>query len=1128
MTEPRLATQPSLGLPFRGKTAELRFVGRDAQFRELVAALTPGSAALKLVTGDAGIGKTRLVSEVVAEAQKRGHRVVKGVSWEVEGAPPFWPWTHIVRSILRTTHGTDLSALLLDDPAATRLDLFNAVAELFRAAQQQSPLIVVLEDLHRADQPSLALLRFLIRQRQSQRILFIGTYREREVRNTAAGEQLNELSLPGVRIDLDELALDELRSLIPEDGPEPYELHAIAGGNPLFAEQVLRLWVTKGELRADQGFVGVTIDSSLRSVTRSRLEHLSAASRRALSAIAVHGRPISMKDLALLLEVSKTEVSALLAPSMAAGVILASSRELDHEEVAFAHVLLANAAVELTTPDELRALHRRCAKILAGRQGRGAERAHHLLQSGDGHADEALTACKVAGDEAMSALAFEDAVSHYQQALRVIDFFGAGDANRRLLAVIDLGTAQWVAGDYSRADTSFTSAWQDASEVGNATSLALAALGPGFRFEFSGTHADERATRCTSALDALPSSASTLRARLLCTLAAAQLVSADPTVSQRTAQLAMAMAESLGDDLVIGYALVAKIVTDLDPDTLTARLFSARRVLAIARTYGDRELAANGYFLLLAALLEAGDIRAIDAELEPLHNAIEAFMEFRDSRHAGWFRCSRALLDGKAELAEQLANASYELATGHHDPDALSVWIAQISIARWMQGRVSEVEDYYRRAHSDEPRRPVWTAVLAWLWATQGRHDEAATALKIIGPVSEIPRDRHWFLTMSTLSEVAAIIGDKESAHALRDALISYASRLVPIGLGIAAWGTAARPLGLLARLLGRHDEALSHFRHSVQVCTQAGAIPWLVESQLDLAETLFASGLGETFPEAVALAKRACATAGERGLDVFVVRAKLMLASVGADTSVTDDGAHGPTQERRAAITVMGRFEVTAADGSLAHWTSRKARALLQLLIASRGEAVPRERIMDTLWPDEEPSALANRMSVAISTVRRALDPARAHPAQHFLRAERNVLQLNRENLDVDIEAFLQSAMMALTQSETPRDAQLSHAIESYSGDVFADEPYEEWARQLRDKARNTLAALCRRRAETATLRDNPLLAAELHRRVLSVDRYDEIAHRGLITALKSLGVDGQAKIAQENYHAAMSELAS
>lgn len=701
MTEPPLATQPSLGHTFRGTSAELRFVGRTRQRAQLVSALPPSSEPLRIVSGEAGIGKSRLVAEVVAEAAKRGTTSVWGLCRDPgDATPPFWPWVQVVRTLLRAPHGADLGELLLQNPRANRPDLFHAVADLLDEKQEATPLVIALEDLHEADLSSLALLRFLVQERQIPNTLILGTFRSGEARDPAVAKELELLSPPRVRVDLGGLSLSELRSLVPADGPDVRELYDITGGNPLFAEQVLRLWVARGDLRARDGFIGVAAASSLRAVTRSRLQRLSNSTRTTLAALAVYGRPATLAELSSVLEEPAAQVTECLASALAAGVIVASP-PVSPREFRFTHALLAKAAVALATPAYVLELHLRCAESLAGQVGAAAERAHHLLQAGVDHADEALEACEAAGAEASAALAFEDAVVHYRAALRLIDLYGAGDSTRRLRASKSLGAA----------------------------------------------HA-----------------------------------TAQPP----------------------------------------------------------------------------------EAELD-----------------------------------------------------------------------------------TPESRPTVWG----------------------------------------------------------------------------------------------------------------------------------------------------------------------------GADS---ENGRLGP------AIVVMGRFEVTATDGSLPRWTSRKARALLQLLVAARGAPVSRERLMDILWPGEDPAVLGNRMSVAISTIRRALDPGRVYSARHFLHAERNILRLNRDCLTIDVEEFLRSASDAMGGPGAPDDDALTRAFDLYTGDVFADEPYEDWAQQLRYEAQAIYTALCRMRVGTDAAKADPLLAAELHRRVLDVDPYDEVAHRGLIDALTSLGVLDQLRLAKKNYQTMMAELAS
>lgn len=685
-----------------------------------------------------------------------------------------------------------------------------------------------------------------------------------------------------------------------------------------------------------------------------------------------------------------------------------------------------------------------------------------------------------------------------------------------------------------QADATFWTAWTEAEHSGDGEAQVLLALGPAFPMESGTEAAREHGRRCRVALASLDEAPSATRARLLATLAATQLAEPDQETARRTAALALDMAESLGDDVSIGYALVAHVITDLDPDTLGRRLTAARRILAIARQHADYQLASIGYFLRLVSLLENGDIQAIDAEMAPRGRAVDLFAELTDERHVGRFRCARALLDGDAPLAERLADEALEASRIQDDQGADEAWTVQLTIVRWMQGRERELEDLFRRAHEQAPVRAAWIAGLARCSAAGGRPGEAADAIASLGPLGSIPRDRHWLYTMALLSEAAFLLRDRGVAEELRDLLMPYSRRLVPVGLGIAVWGTVARPLGLLARTLGRDREAVAHFRYSVQLCTAARALPWLAESQLDLAEAITEAMADDatSHAEAVERIQRARSLGTELGLPHVAERADRLVERMSADSLSTpraatrDESADTPD---RARIGVLGAFEVVSAEGTVANWTSRKARNLLGILVAARGAPVARETIMNTLWPGESPELLANRFSVALAAVRRALDPARANPLHHYVRTDGVVVQLRASRLTIDVERFLalaRAAIEAARSGAADAESRLAEALAECRGDAFADEPYAEWAEHLRQECRGVFSELSRLLARFASDRADHLLAANLHRQVLSIDPYDENAHLGLVAALERMGVHGQARASRRVYESRMSEL--
>jgi DNA-binding SARP family transcriptional activator len=663
-----------------------------------------------------------------------------------------------------------------------------------------------------------------------------------------------------------------------------------------------------------------------------------------------------------------------------------------------------------------------------------------------------------------------------------------------------------------------------------------AAEGIRFSIDFSSGRPLERIRECEDALQQLPGTATVDRSRVLASLAAAQ-ASLSILEARDSASAALAAAEASGDEVALGYALLARFVAEPAPSTLERRLEDSRTALRIAEAEGTRGLAATAYFLHLAALLEGGDIRGVDAMLSVTGATLSAFPDLAESRYAKWFRCARATLDGHAGVAERLADAALEAATAAGDPDAMIVWAAQIAIVRWMQGRVSEMEPILLQARQANPDEPVWAAAVAWIWARQGRAKAAEGLVDSLPEVEAFPRDRNWLAAVAILSEVAAGLGSDALVEQLTRALSPFADRIVPIGFGVTCWGTVARPLALLARRAGRMSDAVAHYRTAIEVAARLGAQAWLAQAQSELAALLVeapAAPEGRDSREAERLAEESAAAARHLGLQLIVEdslaqssrRAPEPGASAGApEGSVAGSDRRRASVEGAAGIRVFGGFEVRSVGGHPAHWDSRKARTLLKILVAHHGAPVHRESLMELLWPGVAPERLANRMSVAVSAVRRALDPGRAFPADHFLVTDGAVLSLNADRLFIDVEEFLHRADAALDADEARLD-RLTEALDAYGGEVLVDEPYAAWAEQLRREVHAAFFGCSHAVAEAATAAGDHLLAVETYRGILALDAFDQRAHEGLIEGLERLGAHGQAGEARERFRGRMSEL--
>jgi DNA-binding SARP family transcriptional activator len=228
--------------------------------------------------------------------------------------------------------------------------------------------------------------------------------------------------------------------------------------------------------------------------------------------------------------------------------------------------------------------------------------------------------------------------------------------------------------------------------------------------------------------------------------------------------------------------------------------------------------------------------------------------------------------------------------------------------------------------------------------------------------------------------------------------------------------------------------------------------------------------------------------------------------------------------------IQALGGFRVLRAGEPVPaeEWQSRKARDLLKVLVARRGRAVPREALMEALWPDEDPAKLSNRLSVALSTVRTVLDPERRQPGDRFVTADKHVVAL--AHVPVDVEEFLAAAAAGLdrfARGERPEALPLLTAAEAaFTGDFLEDDPYEDWAVSLREEARAAYLAVARTLARAAAEAAEHDQAVRYHLRVLERDAYDEEAHLGLVATLVAAGRHGEARRRYRIYGEQMAEL--
>ncbi|HEX5898027.1 MAG TPA: BTAD domain-containing putative transcriptional regulator, partial [Solirubrobacteraceae bacterium] len=285
---------------------------------------------------------------------------------------------------------------------------------------------------------------------------------------------------------------------------------------------------------------------------------------------------------------------------------------------------------------------------------------------------------------------------------------------------------------------------------------------------------------------------------------------------------------------------------------------------------------------------------------------------------------------------------------------------------------------------------------------------------------------------------------------------------------------------------------------------------------------------LGNPLGEARAALALALALPGERSAAV-AREAEARLRELGARPQMV---AGDPEPSAAVAVEALGRFRVLREGVAVPRsaWRSRKARDLLKMLVARHGRPVSRDALIEALWPEEDPARCANRLSVALSTLRGVLDEQRRFDADHFVLSSAGAVSLDVDHVAVDLEAFLREAAAGLALHDEglgeQAHARLSAAEAAYAGDLLEEDLHEDWAVAAREQARDLYVRVARRLAADAHAAGDHDGAVRFLLRVLERDAYDEEAHLALVLALVDAGRHGEARRAFRVYRGRMDEV--
>ena len=805
------------------------FVGRDAELDALRLAwkrTVAGALQLAVLSGEAGIGKSRLAAELATAAGSEGAVVVAGRCDE-DGADPYQPFPAALRQLLVTLpadeiprrlgpRAVDLARLLpevadvvdVDDPPrfdapVERRLACDAAVRLVRAVASASPVLLVLEDVHLAGDAAVALLRSLVAdERESAPVLVVVTVRSTELDPASpAAALLGEWrGDPRVeRLDLtplDEPSVDQfLRAIGRGDPGLAALLHERTGGNALFLTELATS--------------GTDVPDGIREAVARRLARLTPDAREVLSLAAVAG-PSS--DLSLLEAATGWGDGDRVLDALDAAVKADVLTELGLGVYAFRHELVRDALRATLTATRIARLHRRVAdaiESLPGADEAAASIARHLAAGSPPDPRRAARWALAAAERALEGPRHDEGVAHASAGL---DLLGDEDPALRSSLHLQLAVARRRVLDIEGARQAAVAAGDLAIAAGDQRALARAAAE--YLHTRGSTDAPDPALRefCERALASCDDDL--LRAAVLGGLAFYEATAEhERDAAERHAREAVALARRTGDPDVLARNLGTLSVSLLGTARVEERLAAANEAAELQRGY-------LGYDLRGPARLELADRDGFEEDAAHLREIGSQRGDGFAQAMATSFDVVSCLLDGRWDDARAGVDALAGFAS--HNPSFTHLWAGQTFVLARETGTLAELAPVLEDMAWSSPNLPAFRVALVLALAETGdpalaRREFAALAADRFAAV---PRDVAWTMSLAMLSEAAAALGltPSEGVGDLYDLLAPHEHHTVVTGWGVACLGAVDHHLGRLAALLGRSGEASTRLGRAVQV----------------------------------------------------------------------------------------------------------------------------------------------------------------------------------------------------------------------------------------------------------------------------------------------------------------------
>jgi DNA-binding SARP family transcriptional activator len=816
-TVPRGEAAAELPPALERELAQGPFVGREApllRLRARWALAAAGERQFVVLTGEPGIGKTRLVSELARGLHADGATVLYGRS-DSDSIVPYQPLIGALGPYVKARAGAlrdrfepelrELArflpalqrqvrpdALPGDDPQAQRYRLHEALARVIAAAGRERPAALLLDDLHWADTATVLALSYVLEHPEPAHLLVAAMAREHECTEVLGGLLARWQHSAGFELvtlgGLDERETAELSGR----AGDAALLHERTGGNPLFVRELVSGGLDLGRL-----------PPGIKATIGRRVARLGEPAGRALALAAVEGYEFSFEVLEAVLGDDPDELIRAVETAVDAGLV--------HEiadvpgRFVFSHALVREALYEQQSALRRPRAHARVGATLARAGARPAEVARHFYIA---RAPQTSHFSVLAARDAAAALAYEEAAEHYRRALET---HGESDEVAEIDLLLALAAAESAAGQ-PEARRTYARAADLARHTGDPVSLTQAALGRSQVNLNIGALDAEAVSLLEEALAVYGEHEDALAVELRARLASALHFHDFERARSLTAE-AVALARRVGDLEALLNTLESVAAVSFEMEELNESLAVAAELLTLAREAEDRELEGRTQVRRIHDLLTVGDIAAARAA----HREVERLSEELRLPRLRWEAARFAVVWAELEdrLAEAWALADRALVLGRRAQGAMAA--ADFAVTRCVllhRERALGKDLAAVRASAEQARHLVAFRAAVCLGAAQAGELAAARAeLESLAAddFAALPRDAAWRTAVALLAEASALLQAREHAAKLYEQLLPHRHYFVQAARA-ACMGSAEYYLGVLAETMGDTELAIVHY----------------------------------------------------------------------------------------------------------------------------------------------------------------------------------------------------------------------------------------------------------------------------------------------------------------------------